>query len=174
MGSGGRLISLSGLAEIHQRASHNVLIIAKPIIAILFVFLFVIVSALLVGFVWDIRVTSNCHFVHHSGIATIITNIYLTVLFSVSHNLWGLQNDSKKFSPSFENLCKEKGNLNVYSGNLFSDSLLLNSSLSSCGGKRGIQIFCKTGEDKLSDQRSQEPTSWITRHPRNGEGGYVN
>ena len=42
VGSGGRLISLSGLAEIHQRASHNVLIIAKPIIAILFVFLFVI------------------------------------------------------------------------------------------------------------------------------------
>ena len=48
MGSGGRLISLSGLAEIHQRVSHNVLIIAKPIIAILFVFLFVNVSAFLV------------------------------------------------------------------------------------------------------------------------------
>ena len=107
------------------------------------------------------------HPIHHSGIATIITNIYLSVLFSVSHYLQGLQNNSKKISPSFENLCKEKGTLNVYSGNLFSDSLLLNSSLSSCGVKRGIQIFFKTGEDKLPDQRSQEPTSWITRHPRN-------
>ena len=37
---------------------------------------------------------------------------------------------------------------------------------------QGIQIFFKTGEDKLSDQRSQEPISWITRHPRNLQGIY--